>query len=280
MTEDIEEPANFDLNNKLTAHKKQKIQESEQEPEKKYKNAKKKLKNEWEKTRQLLTGEYKPYILRQQREYQNLWSKNNEKDFTREIEYTNDESLGVKNEIIHIEPNNDETFEIKEETIKDQDNVKFCTVYVKETDNIAINELPNRRKRKIQDSKEEPEKKYKCEKCARTYKQNRNLIGHQKFECDVIPKFKCKFCDKRFKQKGQMNTHVKRVHHKTSSKTSALTHKCDKCSRSYAWFHDLTRHKRFKHGGVIPQFLFCEICGYKTNRKSTLTTHMSSRHLK
>lgn len=129
----------------------------------------------------------------------------------------------------------------------------------------------------MQDSKQE--KKYACEKCARTYTQKHNLTVHQKFECGVMPQFECQFCGKRFKQKHHMNTHIGRVHQPTNSNTPQERYNCDECSRSYSYSGGLSLHKRLKHSEVKPQFI-CNYCGYKTNLKYNLSKHITLRHLR
>ncbi|XP_033231874.1 zinc finger protein 728-like [Belonocnema kinseyi] len=110
--------------------------------------------------------------------------------------------------------------EIKEEIIQDPEPItvhegnksnesKFCTIYVRD-DILAVKSKPQTmEKQKIQES--EQEKKYACEKCARSYKYKRHLHRHKKFECDVKPQFQCEFCNKRFAHKRGMLCHYKAV---------------------------------------------------------------------
>ncbi|XP_033209852.1 zinc finger protein 43-like isoform X2 [Belonocnema kinseyi] len=230
-----------------------------------------------------------------------------------EIEYCNDETLEIKEEImkgnsnsditktrrrstrgrvlnLQRERSNDEALEIKEEIIEnqgtsDQTRIKkydanFCAVYIRETADLAvIKQLPTHKKQRIQESEQEAEKKNQCKKCARSYRYKQDLERHKKLECEKPPQFKCKFCDKRFKQKCHMDAHVGRVHHKINLKTSVLSYNCDKCFRSYTLLKNLYRHKRLDHSEVKRQFI-CDFCGHKANQKSHLSSHISSRHLK
>ncbi|XP_033209136.1 zinc finger protein 808-like [Belonocnema kinseyi] len=95
---------------------------------------------------------------------------------------------------------------------------KLHVVDLKETDNFAVKNKVTASKngQKIQESEQELEKKYKCEKCARRYKWKKHLNQHIKFECGVSPQFRCKFCDKRFKQNSHLKTHIGQVHEKTN----------------------------------------------------------------
>ncbi|XP_033210159.1 zinc finger protein 254-like isoform X2 [Belonocnema kinseyi] len=199
------------------------------------------------------TREYQPYILKQHRDAFKELPRHNEMVFTCEIQYSNNESL-----------------EIKEEIIEDYENTNYqsgvCTIHHAE------------RNPKIQESNMKSEKKYKCEKCARSYKKKNGLNRHKKFECDVIPQFGCIFCGKRFKRKNQMNTHVRLVHLKSNAQQSKSRYNCDKCSRSYTWLNALNRHKNSEHGRIKPQFI-CDYCGYKTTQKFGLSIHVSKYHL-
>ncbi|XP_033231757.1 zinc finger protein 431-like [Belonocnema kinseyi] len=188
-----------------------------------------------------------------------------------------------------IEYDVDETLEIKEEIIEDQGTLtslkrdkkfesKLFTVYINEDNTPTVNEnLWSQKKPKFDDSK--PEKKYTCEKCARTYKQEHTLKSHQKFDCDVLPQFNCKFCGKLFKRKNHMTTHVRLLHLKLNSQTSKTKYHCNICTRSYSSSCALSRHIRLKHAPVKPKFI-CDYCNHKTNLKCSLSKHINSLHLK
>ncbi|XP_033231798.1 zinc finger protein 726-like [Belonocnema kinseyi] len=183
----------------------------------------------------------------------------------------------------------DETLEIKEESIDDQkttdksshqtDESKFGAIYMNEGNILpSENKQPIKKMKMMQESRHKSGWKYKCEKCARTYSQINSLKYHVKYECEVTPGFECKFCGKLFTRKYGRSLHMRVVHLKTNTQSSQARHNCDKCSRSYKWPHGLNRHKRLEHSASKPQFI-CDNCGYKTNRKSTLSTHVTSRHL-
>ncbi|XP_033231794.1 zinc finger protein 736-like [Belonocnema kinseyi] len=188
-----------------------------------------------------------------------------------------------------IDYENDETLEIKEEIIQDQETTgenrnekyesKFCTIYMKE-DNIfsAENKLQSQMKEKFPDTKHKPEMKYKCEKCARGYKTKSSLYNHKLLDCNIVPQYSCGFCSKSFKRKSNMSRHVGAVHLKTNSQTPQTSYNCSKCSQSYNWLNGLYRHKRMEHAAVTQTF-FCDSCNYTTNRKRNLSRHITSRHL-
>ncbi|XP_033231864.1 zinc finger protein 254-like [Belonocnema kinseyi] len=187
------------------------------------------------------------------------------------IEYDNDETLEIKEEIIHDQETTSQKCNKKYKT-------KLCTPNVRKTDvSVVKRKLRSQRKPRIQQPKQKPENKYKCDKCARAYQQKQNLTVHQKFECGVMPQFTCQICGKQFKRAFHVRSHINHVHLKKNIKTSQTKHNCDKCSRRYHTSTGLSDHKRVEHATVKPQFT-CNICYYKTNRKVCLLRHITSRH--
>ncbi|XP_033207789.1 zinc finger protein 404-like isoform X2 [Belonocnema kinseyi] len=147
-----------------------------------------------------------------------------------------------------IEYDIDKTLEIKEELITDEETVVG-----------------------------QKEKKYACEKCARSYIRKTHLDSHKKFGCGVMPQFSCQICGRLYRWKNALKHHISSVHQKADSKISPVIYNCDKCTRSYRALSSLHQHKRVEHAAVKPQF-FCYSCEYKTNRKSNLSKHITSRH--
>ncbi|XP_033231823.1 zinc finger protein 70-like [Belonocnema kinseyi] len=186
------------------------------------------------------------------------------------IEYAIDESLDIKEE--NVQDPGTSIVQKRNETYKS----KFYTVNIREGD-ICYSNPKVQSPRKLEIQKSKLGIKYTCNICARSYARNSSLTAHKKFECGVMPQFSCKFCGQLFKRKSHMNEHIDQVHHKISSTKPVLMHKCDKCSRSYIWPTHLARHRRLVHAAVKPQFI-CDFCGYKTNTKCNLVTHMNSRH--
>lgn len=135
-----------------------------------------------------------------------------------------------------------------------------------------------KRKLKTQEPKAESDMKYKCEKCARTYKQKRTLYTHVKYECDVTPQFTCNFCSKPFKRKQNLWRHTDLLHQKTNLKTLKERRNCNKCSRSYSTKSALNRHKRIQHEGITRQFI-CNDCDYRTTDKVNLYRHITLYHI-
>lgn len=53
---------------------------------------------------------------------------------------------------------------------------------------------------------------------------------------------------------------------------------CDRCGKIYRYSTNLKRHKTYECG--VPPKVFCTFqgCTFKTNYKSTLKTHMRTKH--
>ncbi|XP_033231785.1 zinc finger protein 93-like [Belonocnema kinseyi] len=199
-----------------------------------------------------------------------------------------DNNSGAQTLSCKIEYENDESLDIKEELIEDQESVtdhepdkkhesNLSTTGIREGDISIDKNLLNQKEQSVPDPSHNPETKYKCEKCARSYKRKESLNSHQKFDCDVTPQFKCKFCSKQFKRKSIMNCHIVSVHEKTKLMTSQTKFNCETCCRSYSTISNLNRHKRSEHAGLKRKFT-CDICGYETNEKCKLSTHINLRH--
>lgn len=150
------------------------------------------------------------------------------------------------------------------------------TLVKREDDILDANKLWIQKKQKIQESK--PEKKFKCEKYARTYKQRQTLSHHQNYACEVMPQFSCEFCGKGFKHKHHVRRHIDQVHLKISGNIPKIKHICERCFRSYKWASDLMRHKRSEHAAIKAQYT-CDTCDYKAKRKAYLFEHITLHHI-
>ena len=120
-------------------------------------------------------------------------------------------------------------------------------------------------------------KKYQCERCGRGYVNKDSLTRHKRLECGVEPKFVCDYCSHKTKHKGNLLSHILRVH-LTAEKRSELEclYECDKCKRSYVTKDSLNRHKRLECY-VNPQFI-CDYCGHKGKQKSHILSHIIKLH--
>ncbi|XP_033209320.1 zinc finger protein 708-like [Belonocnema kinseyi] len=203
--------------------------------------------------------------------------------------HNNSEALKIKEEIIEIECDYDETLDIKKENIQDQETKivadrnfstfesKVCSVDIREY--ILAGKMKERSEKNREIRNLDSENKYKCKKCARSYKQKSGLYNHQKFECYVTPQFTCNLCGKLFKRKSTMNRHVSHIHLNQKSNPSKVKYNCNNCTRSYNSYVALTRHKCEIHAELKRRFI-CDHCGYKTYQKNRLGPHIYRNHFK
>ncbi|XP_033210150.1 zinc finger protein 718-like isoform X2 [Belonocnema kinseyi] len=169
----------------------------------------------------------------------------------------------------------EETLDINEEIIQDSEtadqerdkisNLKVCTVDIKGNYILPVKKSL-RRKKNHTGEESKNEKRYKCEKCARSYKWSENLRRHKKFECGVMPQFTCQFCGNQFSRKCNMKSHIDIVHFKTSNRS--ILQKLKRKHNSL---------KGVGNAADVPHFI-CDICDYKSKRKDYLLNHMKSRH--
>ncbi|XP_033231843.1 zinc finger protein 678-like [Belonocnema kinseyi] len=117
--------------------------------------------------------------------------------------------------------------------------------------------------------------RHKCNKCPRSYTAMGVLNRHKRLyhETDK-PQFICDFCGHKANEKASLSKHISSRH----LQSSQIRHNCNVCSRSYTTTSALNQHKRAEHATVKPQFT-CDYCCHNTNRKSSLSRHMIARHL-
>ncbi|XP_024080857.1 telomere zinc finger-associated protein-like [Cimex lectularius] len=56
------------------------------------------------------------------------------------------------------------------------------------------------------------DKRFPCPVCWKTYKYQRSLSRHRKFECGKLPSFYCPFCSHKSKLKEHLKSHVMMKH--------------------------------------------------------------------
>lgn len=72
------------------------------------------------------------------------------------------------------------------------------------------------------------EKKFKCVKCGRSYKQKVTLVRHQRYECGIVPQFPCSFCPYRAKHRAHLDYHIRYRHtHKPKPREDILRDMAD-----------------------------------------------------
>lgn len=52
------------------------------------------------------------------------------------------------------------------------------------------------------------ERRFKCNRCNKSYIRNAHLHRHQKYECGKEPQFQCPFCNKKCKIKSNLTQHI------------------------------------------------------------------------
>ena len=109
-------------------------------------------------------------------------------------------------------------------------------------------------------------KSYSCDKCEKTFSNNRSLSKHKKVHfAKYAGPYTCDICKKIFLSKCVFDYHRK-VHDKA--------HSCDICKNTFDTKLQLTSHKKTHTG---EQFS-CEICGKSFRHKNNLTYHIRQKH--
>lgn len=62
-------------------------------------------------------------------------------------------------------------------------------------------------------SNNNPDNRYSCSNCAKSYKWRESLLKHRRIECGKLPAFGCEICGYRFMHKHHLLKHRKTVHH-------------------------------------------------------------------
>ncbi|XP_033208726.1 zinc finger protein 888-like isoform X1 [Belonocnema kinseyi] len=130
-----------------------------------------------------------------------------------------------------------ESIDIKEE-INEGNSLKEFSVQEKNGECVS----------KIQESKTEGLKKYKCEKCGKIYKYKRTMMQHERCEHDTlyIPKWTCPFCIYISHNKSHLNRHISRKHSNQNPLIkSEAKHKCDECGNGFIQKYKLMWHKKY-----------------------------------
>lgn len=111
------------------------------------------------------------------------------------------------------------------------------------------------------------------QKCNRRYRDKYSLRRHENLECGKEPRFACAHCDYRSLQKINLVRHFARTHNELAMTRIG----CPKCDKSYKNDYTLKRHLQLECGKE-PAFA-CDMCSFRTKRKSSLASHVQHRHL-
>lgn len=83
---------------------------------------------------------------------------------------------------------------------------------------------------------------FQCKYCQKIYKNNSNLVRHEKLHSGIRP-FACKFCDKSFTIQSQLRGHEKRH-------TGDLPYNCKKCNKQFLRPSVVNQHEKICPGKV------------------------------
>lgn len=94
----------------------------------------------------------------------------------------------------------------------------------------------------IQESTNEAENKYECDKCDRTYAGKPSLLLHQRQKHETYFQFKCDFCSFTAKHGSDLLSHVNSEHLANCDKPREK-YKCKVCGNNYSRKQSLLFHK-------------------------------------
>ncbi|KAK7573703.1 hypothetical protein V9T40_010894 [Parthenolecanium corni] len=128
---------------------------------------------------------------------------------------------------------------------------------------------------KVKKRKPRDEGVFPCPNCGRTYKYERNLKAHLKYECGVPRKFICKICDKAFALKGTYKSHMdfQSCFDQLDTINQSKIHTCpNKCGRSYKYQRSLAAHLKYECG--VEKKFSCHVCGEANLKNGEFSTYM------
>lgn len=118
--------------------------------------------------------------------------------------------------------------------------------------------------------KMEPQKRYNCQECPKSFDRMRYLKIHRESIHQKTGIFHCNKCPKGFSRKVVLRRHMDTVH----SKTKDLI--CLQCGASFVRKDYLDKHIKGKHLQARP--FQCSFCPYAAKLKSTINRHVKFIH--
>ncbi|CAH1964182.1 unnamed protein product [Acanthoscelides obtectus] len=110
----------------------------------------------------------------------------------------------------------------------------------------------------------DPDGRYQCLTCYKSYKQKGHLSRHRKYECGVDPQFSCSLCSKKFRHRSP----------RLPSDDGKLM--CPRCGKRYGPTLNLVAHLQFECGKQM--ILQCPLCPRKCKRDDILQSHLRNIH--
>nr|XP_012225998.1 PREDICTED: zinc finger protein 236-like [Linepithema humile] len=123
----------------------------------------------------------------------------------------------------------------------------------------------NRHKKTVCGKTRNPDGKWKCETCNRSYDSKGSLSRHLRNECNVPSKFGCIFCHRRFTQYSSLRRHEKKFH----------TEECKKIQEADAAQYELGNHLR-RHNLEPKNSAFPNCTYYRKRRRSESTSDQNN----
>ena len=104
------------------------------------------------------------------------------------------------------------------------------------------------------------------------YLLNRHMTVHSQ---SSEKQFECEVCHKYFTRKGNLKTHLKKIHMDPATSPSEKTFECDVCNRTFTRKASLNAHRKKMHMDLAAeQDRTCPICGLVFDFPSRMKWHM------
>ena len=107
-------------------------------------------------------------------------------------------------------------------------------------------------------------KKYKCEKCPKSFNEKGKLKIHMNSKHKGHAKYKCDVCYRTFSSKGGI------VYHQQTKHNNTHKYKCETCDKGFNNLQHYMGHKN-THSGIRPHV--CDICNMGFSYPSVLVAH-------
>ena len=122
----------------------------------------------------------------------------------------------------------------------------------------------------IRDNHEEPEKKFQCERCEKSFKTRTCWKIHFERMHVENKKFPCTKCTRSYALKHELEDHISSIHE------GIKKFKCNECTSVFTRADNLRTHVRTVHLGI--KAFKCESCGKEFIRSKYLEKHKISCH--